>query len=373
MWTTSPSKVKAVAAAIALLFVSSAQAQQPGTAGGAPQAFEEKPRLRYSEAGLSAAADSTPAPVQSAVPSNGAPAAGAAPPKLEGAAAASAQTMVQAGQAAPAAVAAPVAKPEGSTAAAREAKAEPSADKKAAARKTRAPKKPSVAKPADSADSQPPQRFEAPRPDEIVVSDRDFNRFVFPSPVVGIHFPAGAPIRGEPKYLAGNHQFLLSLAKGAEKPIQMIIELESGEIITRYLKPRPIDGIVHRIANARDVPAPRKAGNATDAQEEAANAGDIRLLERIVRGDIPEGFQPVELTPPTRFDRFTVIPLAFWSDRVSRTVKKYQLVAQPGMTSTVAPSQFYRPGVTAVIVDGSQVDQKNSPELFIVEELAADE
>jgi hypothetical protein len=35
----------------------------------------------------------------------------------------------------------------------------------------------------------------------------------------------------------------------------------------------------------------------------------------------------------------------------------------------VANPQFYRPGITAVLLDGDVVDARNSPQLFIVEEL----
>jgi hypothetical protein len=213
-------------------------------------------------------------------------------------------------------------------------------------------------------------KFAAPRAGEVVVSDRDFNRFVFSAPVVQLIFAAGAPVLGEPVYMAGNTQVLIQLQRGTDKSVQMVAELEGGKVQTLTLVPRPIAGVVHSEAGIRErAGAPAQPLMAKSAGDTAPRGEDIELLKRVVQGDIPGGFESISLPRPTRFDKFTVVPLAGWSDSVSRRVLVFSLVAVPGQTAVVAPPQFYRPGISAVLVDGDAVDANNSPTLYVVEEM----
>lgn len=211
-------------------------------------------------------------------------------------------------------------------------------------------------------------KFEAPRQGEITVSDHDFNRFVFSSPIVQLVFPGNAPVLGQPVYLAGNTQVLVQLQSGTDKAVQMVVELDGGHVETLRLLPRPIAGIVYG-KGANDSKA-AVSGPVTAADQAAGTprGEDIELLKRVVQNDIPSGFDSIALPRPTRFDKFTVVPLAGWSDGGSRRVMAFSLVAVPGQTAVVAPPQFYRPGITAVLVDGDVVDAKNSPNLYVVEE-----
>lgn len=233
--------------------------------------------------------------------------------------------------------------------------------------------KAAVSKPAlksASKDEAKEVKFQAPRPGELTVSDRDFNRFIFPSSVTQLVFPAGAPLLGKPVYLSNNTQVLIQLQRGVDKPVQMVAETEGGQVHTLTLNPRPVDGATHRIDGARDRSAgvSAKVGSKADAQGNAPRGEDIELLKRVVQGDIPPGFDSIKLPRPTRFDKFTVVPLAGWSDGSSRRVMVFSLVAVPGQTAVVAPPQFYRPGINAVLVDGDVVDANNSPNLYVVEE-----
>jgi hypothetical protein len=221
-------------------------------------------------------------------------------------------------------------------------------------------------KPAAGADIT----FEAPRPGTVTVSDRDFNRFVFPAPVRKLVMPAGSPVLGQPVYMANNTVVLVQFQRGADKPFEFIVETEQGTVHSVRVLPRPIDGVVYRVDGARE---PRSGTDARRTSEDAPSAtprgADIELLKRVVAGDIPSGFDPVSLPAPTRFEKFTVVPLAGWSDGASRRVMAFSLVAVPGQTAVVAPPQFYRPGIVAVMVDGDVVDAQNSPTLYAVEEV----
>lgn len=228
-----------------------------------------------------------------------------------------------------------------------------------------------VAKPTMKSSSKEPSkevRYVAPRPGDLTVSDRDFNRFVFPAPVTQLVFPAGAPLLGKPVYLSGNTQVLIQLQRGTDKPVQMVVELEGGQVHTLTLNPRPVDGTIHRVDGARLKGGSAQLASKTAMDGSAPRGEDIEMLKRVVQGDIPAGFDPIKLPRPTRFDKFTVVPLAGWSDGSSRRVMVFSLVAVPGQTAVVAPPQFYRAGINAVLVDGDVVDANNSPNLYVVEE-----
>jgi len=246
---------------------------------------------------------------------------------------------------------------------------------KAAANK--AAKKPARKTAAKSKDAQEPAAekltFAAPLPNEVEVSDRDYNHFIFPKAIKQLVFPPNAPV-AKPVYLNDNLEALIEVQRGTDKPIQMIVETESGRVSKFYLKPRPINGITHRVDGAREVSiASRQApASAQPGGVGSPHAADIELLKRAVQGDVPAEFEAIALPRPTRFDRFTVVPLAGWTDG-ARRIMHFSLVAVPGKTAVVSDPQFYRPGITAVLLTGDHVDEESNPQLFVVEEVANDE
>lgn len=227
------------------------------------------------------------------------------------------------------------------------------------------------------AQAQPPARassatatLEAPVPGAVTVSDTEFNTFVFPHTIKRVFFPAGSPVVGKPIYLANNTQVLLQFSKGHRTPVQMVVELENGQVISLRLSIRPVPGVTHVVNGARLRTGPPRTAADPRAAPVSPGGADIDLLRVLVAtGSPPDGFEPVPLPRPVRFDRFTVIPLAGWSDASSRRVLVFSLVAAPGQTAVVSPPQFYRPGISAVMLDGDVVDANNSPQLFVVEEL----
>lgn len=211
--------------------------------------------------------------------------------------------------------------------------------------------------------------LEAPVPGAVTVSDSEFNTFVFPEAIKRVFFPAGSPVVGKPIYLADNTQVLLQFSKGHKTPVQMVVELDNGQVVSLRLSIRSVPGVTHAVNGARLRSSPARS---TESSAAAATPGssDIDMLRVLTTtGSPPDGFEPIHLPRPTRFDKFTVIPLAGWSDAVSKRVLVFSLVAVPGQTAVVSPPQFYRPGITAVMLDGDVVDANNSPQLFVVEEL----
>lgn len=214
------------------------------------------------------------------------------------------------------------------------------------------------------------QVLEAPLPGVLTVSDFELNTFAFPAAVKRVYFPANSPVLGTPIYLADNTQVMLQFAKGADKPIQMVVELETGRVVQLRVLPRAVPGVSHKTAGAA-APSP-KAASPEQLEAPAAggtpHAADVELLKHLVTdGSPPAEFEAVALPGVTRFDKFSVVPLSAWSNG-SRRLMVFSLVAVPGQVAVVAPPQFYRPGIAAVLVDGDTVDEKNSPQLYVVEE-----
>lgn len=224
---------------------------------------------------------------------------------------------------------------------------------------------------AQSKSSKKSGAIEAPVAGAVTVSDYEFNTFAFSSAIKRIFFPAGSPVVGKPVYLADNMQVMLQFGKGHTKPIQMVAELESGDVVSLRVVPRSVAGVVHTVNGARLRGSGKVSSSVTPNSGEAGapRGEDIELLKQLIsKKEPPAGFDPVSLPSPTRFDKFSVVPLAGWSDG-SKRILVFSLVAVPGQTAVVAPPQFYRAGISAVMVDGDVVDGQNSPQLFVVEEL----
>jgi hypothetical protein len=210
----------------------------------------------------------------------------------------------------------------------------------------------------------------------VLVSDYEFNTFVFSEPAKRVLFPSGSPVSGEPITLAGGTQILLQFSRGNDRPVQMVVELASGKVEKLRVLPKAIPGVTYPVNGARvrtSSPNPVKVNAAVQGDASAGNApssADIDLLKKVISsGEAPDGFDPVSLPLPTKFDKFTVVPLAGWGDGTKR-VLVFSLVAAVGQTAVVTPNQFYRDGITAVMLDGDTVDNHNSPQLFVVEALS---
>ncbi|MNR71645.1 TraK protein [compost metagenome] len=229
--------------------------------------------------------------------------------------------------------------------------------------------------PAQAASAKAPaaptkgKTIELPEPGVVSVSDYEFNTFVFSEPAKRFIFPAGSPVNGDPITLAGGTQVLLQFMKGADRPVQMVVELQSGRVEKLRVVPKAIPGVTYPVNGAR-IKATGSAAPAADVQPDASpRAADIELLKHLTTsGQPPEDFQAVTLPLPTRFDKFTVVPLAGWSNG-ERRIMVFSLVAAAGQTAVVSPNQFYRDGITAVLLDGDTVDANTTPQLFVVEEL----
>lgn len=248
----------------------------------------------------------------------------------------------------------------------KKAEAQPKAEKAPAKPKKQA--KPALAwnEKANTAGKEPAPK--AARPNEYEVSDTDYNRFVFPVPVTQIISPAGANLLSSPLYMAGNKHVLLRLAGSTNRPVQVVAELEDNTVQEFYLKPAPIRGVTREMGireyRTRQV---RDAEVAEVASAASPSAADMRLLEKFSMGQIPSEFEDEAVLPPeVHFERFWVKPIAVWTNGGNTRVEAWRLIGRPGLAATVAPPQFYRPGVRAVLLENDVVDGRTHPLLLLV-------
>jgi len=208
---------------------------------------------------------------------------------------------------------------------------------------------------------------------EMYVSTKDLNHFVFPAPVVKVITPRAADVVDAPTYMAGNKQVLLAFApRDAKSPsVRVIFELENEAVITQVVVPAEVEGAFKKY-DAGEIRVSALAGTAAPKREfangEVPYQADIELLKALMQGQQPPGFDRLPLSAPVEFDKFVAVPLWALSDG-SKKVSAFSLVARPGQRAVVEPSQFYRPNVTHIQIEGGIVDDQNSPTLFAVEEL----
>ncbi|WP_018234309.1 TraK domain-containing protein [Thioalkalivibrio thiocyanodenitrificans] len=200
----------------------------------------------------------------------------------------------------------------------------------------------------------------------IDISDREYNRVVFPVPFTDIIFPANAPLKSDPVPLGGNRSILFEVHQGVRQTVQMVVQLEDGTVHTLRMRPAAIPGVEHRVAGASD----RPKTSAVDTSQSAMRSQSeeqrylLETFKRFVRGN-RDNFTRVETLPTVEFDSFYAEPLEAWSNGTDRMLI-YKLVSK-GPRVVVASPQFYRSGVRAVQLEGGDVvSRRASPKLFIL-------
>lgn len=214
------------------------------------------------------------------------------------------------------------------------------------------------------------EKFKAPLPGEVVVSDQEYNHFIFSDPVSQLVFPGGTV--NEPVYLGDYREVLVKPRVGVTKPIQMIAELESGAVHKIYLRVGKVHGVTHTVGSKREHAHAQhqravESGEIDASSTPAAGSEDIELLKVAVTGSNPMGFDIAHLPAASRFDKFTAVPMKALSNGI-KTIYVFSLVAASGQTAVVAPPQFYKDGITAVLLDGDVVDANHTPLLYVVKE-----
>lgn len=223
--------------------------------------------------------------------------------------------------------------------------------------------------------------------DVTSVSDSQLNRFVFPEPVEGVYFAEGAPLPEcpanagpqdpcKPVFLNGRRMMLLQLRAGAKGPVQMLVHLYSGRIVTLNLLPAPGVGAVVRVDNAEDgasdarMTAERRAGVTAAAASDAGmtdSEQNVQLLTRFAKGDLPAGFEPEQVGAPVRYELFDVIPMAQWSDGGNWRVHLMQVKAFSDQPVAINAGLFRNERVRAIALDRDTITNSQPAQLYLLE------
>ena len=131
-------------------------------------------------------------------------------------------------------------------------------------------------------------------------------------------------------------------------------------------------GVTHTVGSKREHAHAQhqravESGEIDASSTPAAGSEDIELLKVAVTGSNPMGFDIAHLPAASRFDKFTAVPMKALSNGI-KTIYVFSLVAASGQTAVVAPPQFYKDGITAVLLDGDVVDANHTPLLYVVKE-----
>lgn len=218
------------------------------------------------------------------------------------------------------------------------------------------------------------------------VSDSQLNRFVFPEPIEGVYFQEGAPLPEcpadaapqdpcKPVFLNGKRMMLLQMRAGAKGPVQMLTHLHSGRIVTLNLMPSPGPGAIIRVDGAEDGASDARLAKATSPAGVAQGAGgmtaseqNVELLSRIARGDLPAGFEPVNVSGrPVRFELFDVIQMASWDNEAGLRAHMFQIVAHTATPVAISPALFRHETVQALALDRETITNAEPAILFMLE------
>ena len=219
-----------------------------------------------------------------------------------------------------------------------------------------------------------------------LVSTRDYNLLVFPSPLRKAILPPDAPVAGKPIYLNGGRVLMLRFYPDGRQPVQLVAELQSGLVVTLSLVPDSHKSGAHIVVRA-PVPA------AAPLHEYSANpnAHYVRYLARLVEGPMTcpkrlhgwnsvrrhgrrvpvcwgrrlQGFTRAALPPERIYNRLVARPVAAMANG-NVVIAAYILHARDDRHSVVDPGQFSWVGVRAALLTGDQVDRYHSPVLYVV-------
>lgn len=217
------------------------------------------------------------------------------------------------------------------------------------------------------------------------VSDSQLNRFVFPEAVEGVFFPEGAPLPEcgdkagpmdpcKPIFLNGKRVMLLQLRAGAKGPIQMMTQLASGRFVDMNLSPVAGPAAVVRIDGAEDgasdarLAASRRSAAGVEGSA-AANPSEqyVAMLSKFAAGAIPDGFDPVKVGAPVRFEHFDVIPLATWDNGANLRAHLLQVKAHGSSPVLINASLFRNENVRALALDRETITNSAPAQLYLLE------
>jgi len=218
------------------------------------------------------------------------------------------------------------------------------------------------------------------------VSESQLNRFIFPEPIEGIYFSEGAPLPEcaegagpqdpcKPVFLNGKRMMLLQLRAGAKGPVQMLVHLQSGRVLTMNLAPTSGPGAIVRVEGAEDgasdarLMAAQRDASRSKSESMSASEQWVALLARFARGELPAGFEAEHVGPAVRFDFFDVIPQAAWGNGSGIRAHLFQIRAHGEQPVAINSGLFRTENVKALALDRETITHDNPAFLYVLEHL----
>lgn len=206
---------------------------------------------------------------------------------------------------------------------------------------------------------------------DLVLSNTQLNILRFNQPIRHIWFPANTPLVGKPAYFAQDHAVMLQFEPGVDQTAQAMIELADGAVLNKEVVLQKGPGAVIQLSGASgSLFAGRpQSPNPEPKAPDTTGMSAVRLLQSVVQGIIPEGFTAKPVPMATPFQEFLAQPVALWQDSNEHLrVFVFELQGKTNPPVRVAPPEFYRPGVEAVLLTTDTVGQgAASPFLYVVE------
>lgn len=204
----------------------------------------------------------------------------------------------------------------------------------------------------------------------LVLSNTQLNILRFPLKIKHVWFPANTPLVGQPVYFAGDHAVMLQFEPGMDQPVQIMAEMANGEVMNESARLQAGPGATVNMADL----SPSFQGNGAGQGGSEPKAPDttgmaaVRLLQSVVQGRIPNGFQSEPLPAATPFQEFIAQPVMVWfNPDMGLRIYVFQLQSKAARAITVSAPEFYRPGVESVLLTSDSVGAGSSPFLYIVE------
>ncbi len=205
---------------------------------------------------------------------------------------------------------------------------------------------------------------------DLVLSNSQLNVLRFPEAIKHLWFPANTPIIGKPAYFAQDHAVMLQFQPGVDSRIQLMVELQDGAVISREADLRPIPGATYALnGTTGELPGLRTGQTAPSepVAPDTTGMAAVRLLQGVVQGRVPRGFDPAPLPAETVFTGFTAHPVMTWKNSSTGMTIYVFVLKTLGTPASISPPEFYRPGVEAVLLTADTVSKTSSPFLYVVE------
>lgn len=185
---------------------------------------------------------------------------------------------------------------------------------------------------------------------EVAVSTGSFNRFTFQMPFNEVVFPPNTQLAHKPVAMDGNKTLLISLEASVTEPVQMVVQLQGGNVIDFLLVPGANVGAEWM------QPSRIASHNAPHPQVDVL----VDLFSAVLANPNapPAGFHERPVPDATRIKGLVADFIGNYANRNYRILVMHLRAQRP---NPIVPQDLYVKGVAAVYIDGDSVGPQVAP------------